>query len=90
MSLRLPLAGSPERALFEVSDLVAAHERGYAGMEYRAVIGRAKAYIQSEPNAISLNVLTLRANGELWLVEVYKDSTVLLRWNFGNVYPEAA
>lgn len=85
--LSLPLASSPLRQLFDVADLAAlASPSNRAQLPtFRQTVQSAKSFFAGEHAAKSLNAVTLRANGELWLVEVKRSGTWRKLWNFGQL-----
>jgi len=87
MSLALPTSSSPLRQLFDVADLAAlASPSNRAQLStFRGTVQSAKSFFAGEPAAKSLNAVTLRANGELWLVEVKRSGAWRKLWNFGQL-----
>lgn len=85
--LSLPLASSPLRQLFDVADLaeMAAPKNRHQLPTFRQTVESAKSFFAGEPSAKSLAAVTLRANGELWLVEVKRSGAWRRRWNFGQL-----
>lgn len=79
MSLRLPPPTHRLREAFEVTDLV--NWRALPG--FRAALHSGKQFLQAETSARSVNFLTLRADGRVWLVEVTRRTWRRL-WDFGN------
>lgn len=87
MSLALPTSSSPLRQLFDVADLAAlASPSNRAQLPtFRQTVQSAKSFFAVETSAKSLNAVTLRANGELWLVEVKRSGAWRKLWNFGQL-----
>ena len=87
MSLALPLATSPLRQLFDVADLaeMASPANRSKLPNFRQSLNSAKDFFAVETSAKALNAVTLRANGELWLVEVKRSGAWRKLWNFGQL-----
>lgn len=85
--LSLPLSSSPLRQLFDVADLAAlASPSNRAQLStFRQTVQSAKEFFAGETSAKSLNAVTLRADGELWLVEVKRSGAWRKLWNFGQL-----
>ena len=85
--LSLPLSSSPLRQLFDVADLaaMAAPQNRERLTSFRQVLQSAKSFFAGETSAKAVNYVTLRANGELWLVEVKRSGAWRKLWNFGQL-----
>lgn len=84
MSLSLPLSSSPVRELFEVSHLAALAERGFReAPTFRAALTSGRAFLAAERSAKAVHTVTLRADGELWLIKVTPRAWRRV-WNFGR------
>lgn len=84
MSLRLPLAGSKTRELIDLEFLgtLGSVENRMKLPTFRESLNQARAHLQAERVARSIISYTLRANGELWLIQVTRKSWKRV-WNFG-------
>ena len=85
--LSLPTSSSPLRQLFDVATLaeVASPANRSKLPTFRQTVQSAKEFFASETSAKSLNAVTLRASGELWLVEVKRSGGWRKLWNFGQL-----
>lgn len=85
--LSLPTSSSPLRQLFDVATLaeVASPANRSKLPTFRQTVQSAKEFFASETSAKSLNAVTLRASGELWLVEVKRSGSWRKLWNFGQL-----
>jgi hypothetical protein len=78
--LRLPSPDLAVRELFEPSDLV-----DYRKLPtFRQALTNANNTIARNPAVRSVQVLTMRANGEIWLLRVGNRGGWKCLWNFGN------
>ena len=80
MSLHLPLTSSPLRETFDVASLV----EWRSLPNFRDALAGCRNYIASEASARSVNSLTIRADGEIWLIQVGRKGGWKRLWNFGN------
>lgn len=83
--LKLPAQTSELREMFDISALV-----NYRSLPtFRQVVTACRDAAQ-DVGAVSANGLCLRADGEIWLVQVGKRGAWKRLWNFGNPVQGAA
>jgi len=80
MSLRLPLASSRLRELFDVADLVDWKQLPL----FRQTLNGAVAYLQAEPGARAVHSLCIRADCHIWLIKVGPKGGWERLWDFGD------
>lgn len=80
MSLLLPPAAHPSREFFVVENLV----NWKALPAFRNALTGVRSFLERETSAKFAHILTLRADGEVWLVRVGKKGGWRKVWNFGN------
>jgi hypothetical protein len=86
MSLLLPASDSPLRELFDVRDLANLdNAEGRASIAtFRQALDGGREFLAGYMGAKSVNSICLRADGELWLIEVTRK-TWRRKWNFGKL-----
>jgi hypothetical protein len=82
--LRLPVIGNKTRELIDLEFLgsLASAETRLKLPTFRQSLASARTYLSAEKGVRSINSYTLRADGELWLIQVSRKSWKCL-WNFG-------
>jgi hypothetical protein len=82
--LRLPATGSKTRELIDLEFLgsLASFETRMKLPTFRQALASARAHLAAEKGVRSINSYTLRADGELWLIQTSRNSWKCL-WNFG-------
>lgn len=83
MSLLLPPADHAAREHFDVSDLV----NWKALPAFRNALASVRRYVMETTSVRFAHALTLRADGEVWLVRIGKKGGWRKVWNFGNPVP---
>lgn len=86
--LKLPAATSPVRELVDMDFLATLGSTAQLSKlpAFRQALHSAKELLAADKAAKSVNVLTLRADGALWLVTVTRRTWKRV-WNFGNPIP---
>jgi hypothetical protein len=85
--LRLPNRDSHIRELFDMNDLVslASPENRMKLPTFREALVSAKRTLAGDKAIRAVHTLTLRANGELWLMKVGPRGGWKVLWNFGQL-----
>ena len=80
MSLRLPLTSSPLRESFDVASLVDWRSLP----NFREALTGCRSTIEGDTRIRSVNSIAIRADGEIWLIQVGRKGGWKRLWNFGN------
>jgi hypothetical protein len=85
--LRLPPQDSKVRECFDLSHLaeMCAPENRLKLPTFRQALTNAKSFFGQNKGVKVVNSVTLRANGELWLIQVGPRGGWKVLWNFGQL-----
>lgn len=80
--LRLPAPGTAARELFTPADLVDPRKLP----TFREALRNAVTFMKAEKGVRAVHTLTMRANGEIWLMRVGPRGGWTCLWNFGDPF----
>jgi hypothetical protein len=85
--LRLPPQDSAIRECFDTAHLaeLCAPENRLKLPTFREALSNAKAFFLENKSVRNVNSVTLRADGELWLIQVGPRGGWKVLWNFGQL-----
>lgn len=85
--LRLPPQDSTIRECFDMAHLaeIVAPENRLKLQTFREALSNAKSFFAQNKGVKVVNSVTLRANGELWLIQVGPRGGWKVLWNFGQL-----